>query len=406
MAGRRQKPTRAKLRAEQERAAARVIVPGTTDVCVVGGGAAGLVAGIVAAEAGASAVVLERDLACGRTILATGNGRCNFANAVLDPGLYRGSSFVGAVCGGGWLDDVLRFFTESGLAWAKEDGGRLYPLSRQAASVRNVLLERARRAGVVLAPAREVIRLDAETGAGPISVAWRDRFGDEETHELAARRVILSVGGRGERPAGLEELPTRAPSPVLCPIACQGPAGLLDALDGRRVQCEATLLRDGRWAATETGEVLFRSYGVSGIAAFNLSRHAMPGDVLSLDLLPSLDETRARRLAKHTPDGLLDPAIAGVLVGLTSGNEKAVSLAKHFELAVTGIAQPEKAQVTRGGFVTDCLDPTSLAASSMPWLHACGEALDVDGPCGGYNLAWAWKSGMVAGAAAAKEALG
>lgn len=405
MAGRRQKPTRAKLRAEQERAAARVLVPGATDVCVVGGGAAGLVAGIVAAEAGASAVVLERDLACGRTILATGNGRCNFANAALDPSLYRGSSFVAETCGGGWLDDVLSFFAESGLAWVEEDGGRLYPISRQAASVRNVLIDRARRAGVVLAPAREVIRLAAETGAGPVSVTWRDRFANEETHELAARRIVLSVGGRGERLAGLEELPTRTPSPVLCPIACEGPEGLLDALDGRRVQCEATLLRDGRCVATETGEVLFRAYGVSGIAVFNLSRHAMPGDVLALNLLPSLDEERARKLARNTLDGLLDPAIAEVLSGMTSGNEETVSLARHFELAVTGIAQSEKAQVTRGGFVSDCFDPASLAASSMPWLHACGEALDVDGPCGGYNLAWAWKSGMVAGAAAAKEAL-
>lgn len=405
MTGRRQKPTRAKLRAEQERAAARVLVPGAADVCVVGGGAAGLVAGIVAAEAGASAVVLERDLACGRTILATGNGRCNFANAALDPSLYRGSSFVDAVCGDGWLDDVLRFFTESGLAWVEEDGGRLYPISRQSASVRNVLLDRARRAGVVLAPGREVIRLDPETEAGPVSVAWQAQLGGEEAHGLAARRVVLSVGGRGTKVAGLEKLPTRASSPVLCPIACEGPEGLLDALDGRRVQCEATLLRDGRCVATETGEVLFRAYGVSGIAVFNLSRHAMPGDVLSLDLLPSLDEARARKLARNTLDGLLDPAIAEVLTGLTSGNEEAISFARHFELTVTGIAQPEKAQVTRGGFVTDCFDPASLAASSMPWLHACGEALDVDGPCGGYNLAWAWKSGMVAGAAAAKEAL-
>ena len=405
MAGRRQKPTRAKLRAEQERAAARVTVPTTADVCVIGGGAAGLVAGIVAAEAGARAVVLERDLTCGRTILATGNGRCNFANAVLDPGLYHGSGFVDAVCGGGWLADVLRFFAKSGLAWAEEEG-RLYPLSRQAASVRNVLLGRARRAGLVMAPAREVVRLKAKAGKGSVTVAWRDRFGAEETHELAARRVVLSIGGHGATVAGLDELPVRAPSPVLCPIACQGPAGLLDALDGRRVQCEATLLHDGRCMATETGEALFRAYGVSGIAAFNLSRNAMPGDVLSLDLLPSLDETRARRLAKHTLDGLLDPVVSEVLAAQTSGNEEAATLAKHFELTVTGIAQPENAQVTRGGFVTDCFDPATLAAVRLPWLHACGETLDVDGPCGGYNLAWAWKSGMVAGAAAAKEATG
>ena len=403
MAGRRQKPTRAKLRAEQERAAAQVSVPAVADVCVIGGGASGLVAGIVAAEAGARTVVLERDLECGRTILATGNGRCNFANAILEPSLYHGSEFVAAVCGNDWLEDVLKFFEDCGLAWSEEEG-RLYPLSRQAASVRNVLLERARRAGVVLAPAREVTRLDAR--ADSVSVIWRDRFDAEGMHEIVSEHVILSIGGHGAEVAGLEGLSMHDPSPVLCPIACDDREELLEALDGRRVQCTATLLRGNRRMVTETGEILFRTYGLSGIAAFNLSRHARPGDTLSLDLLPSIDEARARVLAEHTLDGLLDPVIAEMLRVRASLAREAVSIAKHFELNVTGIAQPEKAQVTRGGLVTDGFDAATLAAVRLPWLHVCGEALDVDGPCGGYNLAWAWKSGMVAGAAAAKEALG
>ena len=405
MAGRRQKPTRAKLRAKQERAAARVTVPASADVCVIGGGAAGLVAGIVAAEAGVRTVILERDLECGRTILATGNGRCNFANAILEPSLYHGSGFVAATCGGEWLEDVLRFFGDCGLAWFEEEG-RLYPLSRQAASVRNVLLARARRAGVVLAPAREVTRLDTDPGPTSATVVWRDRFGTEEEHGLVARRVVLSIGGHGANIAGLERLTTRASSPVLCPIACEDPAGLLESLDGRRVQCMTTLLRDGRLVTKEAGEVLFRSYGISGIATFNLSRFVKPGDVLSLDLLPSLSEAQAREFAEHSLDGLLDPIIAEALRALASNNGDAVSIAKHLELCVTGMAQLEKAQVTRGGLATDRFDPVTLAASSAPWLHACGEALDVDGPCGGYNLAWAWKSGMVAGAAAAKGATG
>ena len=116
-ADKRRSPSRAKQRAALEREAAGVRVPPQADVCVVGGGAAGLAASIVAAERGARVVVLERELACGRTILATGNGRCNFANTHLDPSRYNEPGFVAATCGDRWLDDVLGFLEAWGLAW-------------------------------------------------------------------------------------------------------------------------------------------------------------------------------------------------------------------------------------------------------------------------------------------------
>ena len=150
------KPSRAQRKEALAAAAAAVKVPERCDVAVIGGGAAGLVAATVAAEAGASVVVYERELECGRTILATGNGRCNFANEDLDAERYNDPAFVRAVCGDAWLSDVLGFWRGCGLAWTSE-GGRLYPASLQAASVRNVLLERCRRAGVVLACGREEI---------------------------------------------------------------------------------------------------------------------------------------------------------------------------------------------------------------------------------------------------------
>ncbi|MBQ9007627.1 MAG: NAD(P)/FAD-dependent oxidoreductase, partial [Atopobiaceae bacterium] len=115
---------RKESRAQEKRrllaAAASVRPPSDCDVIVVGGGAAGLVAAITAAEAGALTVVLERDLECGRRILATGNGRCNFANVSLDAQRYNDPAFVGSVCGQTWLGDVLSFFRTSGLRWRAE----------------------------------------------------------------------------------------------------------------------------------------------------------------------------------------------------------------------------------------------------------------------------------------------
>lgn len=402
MARQARRTSRSRAREEALAAAAAVRVPERCDVAVVGGGAAGVVAGIAAAEAGASVVVLERSVECGRTILATGNGRCNLMNAALrgprpDWGRYNDPAFVEAVCGPGFGDDVLSFLEGCGLAWVEEEGGRLYPLSRQASSVREVLLARARRSRAVLAPAREVC------GARPLATGWEVSFGGEcgDGH-VTARSVVLAAGG-GEaltRSLGL----TCAPfEPVLCSLACEVPerASLsLGALDGRRAHVTARLLRDGAEVAREAGEVLFRPYGISGIVTFDLSRAAREGDVVSLDLTCGMGREDARRAAARAGGlaGILDPVIARAL-----GDD--LDTARDLRLIVRGPAEPERAQVTRGGIRCDQLSPATLEVRAAPGLFACGEALDVDGACGGFNLAWAWKSGLVAGTAAAAAAL-
>ena len=387
---------RSRAREEALAAAAAVRVPARCDVAVVGGGAAGLAAAVAAAEYGASVVVLERGLACARTILATGNGRCNFMNVSLcgpEPAWerYNDPSFVAAVCGPRFGDDVLAFFEECGLAWAEEEGGRLYPLSRQAASVREVLLARAARAGVVLAPAREVACVERD---GDV---WRVTYEGASSSSVVARSAVLAAGG-GEgvtRSLGLACAPYE---PVLCSLACAAPQDVsLAGLDGRRAHVVARLLRGDVEVACEVGEVLFRPYGLSGIVVFDLSRQARPGDVVALDLTCGLDRDRARALvaAAGSCAGALDPVIAGAL------GSDALERAFDLRFVVTGPAEPERAQVTRGGLLTERFDPATLEARELPGLFACGEALNVDGACGGFNLAWAWKSGLVAGRAAA-----
>ncbi len=373
------KVSRTKQREALAAAAAAVRVPTCCDVVVVGGGAAGLAAAISAAEAGASVVVLERELECGRKILATGNGRCNFANEDLDPAYYNEPQFVAGVCGeaGEWLADVLAFWRECGLAWVSEDG-RLYPMSLQAASVRDLLLARARRAGVLLAPGREV----AST----------------ENLPRAAATVVACGGGEAlVSELGLEMRPF---SPVLCPVAATSadPQVDLAALDGRRARAHVSLLRGGREVFAESGEVLFRSWGLSGIVMFDLSRRVAAGDVVRLDLTCGMS---ADTLAAAAPEGVLDPQVAAAL----GGGREALGRARALEFRVEGLTETNKAQVKRGGLLASQFEPATLEAKARPGFFACGEALDVDADCGGFNLAWAWKSGMVAGAAAAARAL-
>lgn len=405
------KPSRAELREHALAAASAVGVPAACDVVVVGGGASGLVAAIVAAEAGARTCVLEQDLECGRKILATGNGRCNFANEDLDPARYRNGAFVAKVAGARWLEEVLGFFSASGLAWASEEG-RLYPLSRQAASVRSVLLARARRAGVALAPARKVTSVTRAADGWKVafSPAAPGEKGAPQAGDVTARAVVMAAGGGSELARGLG-LSTVAEGPVLCALACEPENNGLDLalVDGRRVHAHVRLLRGGRELWAEDGEVLFRPWGLSGICVFDLSRRAETGDVISLDLTCGMADARLEAAAATgTADGVLDPQVAAAL-GATGGNPASalatLRQARDLRFLVTDRAETERAQVTRGGLGVTGFFPETLECASQPGLFACGEALDVDADCGGFNLAWAWRSGQVAGASAAALAL-
>ena len=452
------------------------------DVAVIGGGASGLAAAIAAARAGAAVCVIERDVEAGLPILATGNGRCNLSNARLDPARYRHPEAFRAVAGAAPEAQVAEFFESLGLLMAEEGEGRLYPVTRRAESVRDVLLSGCARAGAALrtccTPA--AARHDAAAGAWRLTLreptaplrpkrsadahaalrAKRRALGAAELGErsLTARRVIVACGGSAAEAAALFGLPHLAEEPVLCPLACTpaacapaagttaagttaagasaacAPAAgtpaagrlRLEELDGLRVEGALALLRGPARepVAREAGEVLLRSYGVSGIAAFNLSRRARPGDLLELDLFPALTDDELAALLRRREgligplagagpgwfDGLLAPAL-GTAIGATAaaaGDPLACSahLCKHLALEVLGPACPEQAQVHRGGVPLAAIDPTTLAAlpGTAPALHVCGEALDMDADCGGYNLAWAWLSGMRAGENAARLA--
>lgn len=417
------------------------------DVAVIGGGASGLTAAIAAARAGARVIVLERDVACGLPILVTGNGRCNLSNTRLDPDRYHRPEAARAVMGEAPEAAVAAFFTSLGLMTAEVDG-RLYPVTRRAESVRDVLLAGCARAGVELlcgceiadavrvgecwslrvhAPRRPV-RFDGDVRRARKALAAAEMGG----RELAASRIVLAVGGSSERVCGLFDLPHANEVPLLCPLACHldmpvpvESAGLR-ALDGLRVEAALTLVRAGCALWREEGEALFRTYGISGIAAFNVSRRAESGDVVELDLFPHMETgalvgaLRQREDAVGTFDGtdaswfdgVLARPLASVVLALDEADglmaadglrgdsiTRCARLLKRLPLVVEGRAEERQAQVRRGGIPLAAVELKTLEVG--PGLHACGESLDQDADCGGFNLAWAWLSGLRAGGAAA-----
>ena len=392
--------------AQRIKQAQAFLVPDHIDVAILGGGAAGLCTAITAAEAlGANkrVVVFEKALESGRTILATGGGRCNFTNADLSFENFSHPEFVQDVCKNKdtFLADILAFFRSSGLAWATEDEGRMYPLTRQASSIQSLLLKRAQKAGVQFALGREVTSVKPQRNN--FIVAFNECFAGEKTYKVHASSVVLATGGLvTTNLAESLQLQTTSLRPGLCALTCtpQPPT----SLDGKRVRAHAALLRDGAVLKEESGELLFRSFGLSGIMIFNLSRTALPGDVFEIDLLPQLTEEEvAAAVEAHTTDGLLDPQIVAYL-GANDSVEVTVAKAHKMAFTVTGTSSKVVPQVCIGGISINQVDSITLEAHDIPGLFIAGEALDIDAQCGGFNLSWAWKSGMVAGLAAAKSA--
>ena len=397
-------------------------------VVVVGAGASGLASAICAARAGADVLVMEATAKVGRSILASGNGRCNFANADLAPVHYNNPSFVGAVMGDDPLSRVLDFFDGLGLWSCVDAQGRLFPRSRAATSVLDVLLAEIDALGVTVRTSQRVEGLQARLGAGdPKAARWS--VIPEKGRPVEADAVIWAAGGGSSKvpcaEIGIAGVPESA---VLCPLATK--RGPVKGLDGVRVQCEVSLSSQGSVVSRQSGEVLFRPYGVSGIVIFDLSRFASTGDMLYLNFMPgfSLDrlvEQLERRLerrprARTNPQARLDflsgalhPALGQRCMELHCGEkgegevnpERLARLILEFPLKVKGTADETHGQVMRGGLVVDGFDTKTLECHASPGFYACGEALDVDGACGGYNLAWAWCSGMTAGRAAASPSV-
>ena len=395
-------------------------------VLVIGGGASGLMAALTAAEdPGNRVLLLERQQRIGRKLLATGNGRCNLTNTGATPEHYHGEdpSFSCHALEQFPPEAVLAFFRELGLLTEEEYGGRVYPLSNSANSVLDVLRFALDKAGV------------EQRTACPVRAIRREGKGfavETEGETLRAEAVILACGGAaGAKLGGVMDGYQLAkalghkrtglyPALVQLVTAPEYPR----ALKGVRADCRLRLLRREYPLAHAQGELQFTDTGVSGPAAFDLSRAAATGGeglTLELNFLPFGAEEAERLLAgrrEFFPDlpvseiftGMLHNRLGRMLVKY-SGVDAAAPLrsldetritalaraATAFRLPVKGTEGFDHAQVTAGGLRTGDFDPRTLESRLVPGLFACGELLDVDGDCGGYNLQWAWASGRLAG---------
>ncbi len=395
-------------------------------VAVIGGGASGMMAALTAAEDAESRVLLfERQQRLGRKLLATGNGRCNLSNTAASPAHYHGAeaAFVRPALEAFGVEETLSFFHGLGLLTVEEYGGRVYPLSNSANSVLDVLRFALDEAGVELHCGESVRELRRDGAAWALTT-------DAQTYRADA--VIVACGGcAGGKLGGVTDgyallKPLGHKRTALYPALVQllTAPELPRALKGVRCQARVELLADETLLSSSEGELQFTETGVSGPAAFDLSRAAAAngeGLRLRFRFLP-LDEAAlcallrarcARFPALETGEvftGMLHNRLGRMLVRqsgvdatkpLRALDDTALRRLSQTALALTlplrGTEDFDHAQVTAGGVRTAGFNPETLESWFMPGLFACGEVLDVDGDCGGYNLQWAWSSGRLAG---------
>ena len=399
----------------------------TYDLAIIGGGAAGLSACIAASRLGDRVVILEGSSSLGRKILASGNGRCNLMNAGT-PRYFGTPSFAEAVLSRCGAAEQIRFWKSIGLVITEEEDGRVYPCTFQAASVMDVLR-------------REITCREADIRLNTrISKCRKESDGlflleSDNGSRFFARRVLAAPGGAAAVKPGSAESgygilkyfghTIHPVAPALVPIETDSRS--ISGLSGIRVRCTATLLdKSGNSLHRESGEVLFTDTGVSGICIMQCARFICGNECcLELDLAErlfsddaALADELTRRMERY-PDTDAKTMLIGMVpakvsyavmkqAGIPLRGEKLGELPqsiipeliytmRHYRIAVRGTRGMENAQVTAGGAACEEFRADTMESVLVPGLHAAGEVLDVDGDCGGFNLMFAFGSGILAG---------
>lgn len=399
-------------------------------VGVIGAGAAGIMAALAAAEEGARVVLFDTNRTVGRKLAVTGNGRGNLTNLGACVQDYRCADdrVVEAVLAAFTPKDLLAYLGRLGvLTYATEDGW-CYPVSESAVAVVDLLAAALELADVETRLLTKVDGLDREGGR------WNIRHSGGSAR-VTADSVVLATGGLAAPalgatgslyPAleslGITVLPGR---PALVPLV--GDVRRLHKLQGVRLDVSLRLLRDGVEIGYDQGNLMFTQNGLSGPAAMNLShlvsQPAGVGLEAAIDLAPIQGEALSDLLGCYAGTGMplavllgavVPPKVPPVLLSLyglppetrmdelaAGAVERVVGLLHDLRVPITGTRGFQHAQLSAGGVPVTEVRAPAMESRQCPRLHLAGEVLDVVGPCGGYNLQWAFASGRLAGLAAA-----
>lgn len=401
-------------------------------VIIIGAGASGLTAAITARRENHEVILLEKNNICGKKILKTGNGRCNYYNIDQNLRHYHSSNqeLVKEIITKENLQAVLTFFDSIGIIPKLKDG-YYYPYSNQAVSIQNALIEEAKHLNVKI-----------ETN---IYIEKINYITDEKKYEIITTgknyytpNIIIATGSNaslkndsiGNGYQLLKNLGHTVikPLPALVQLNINQP--FLKEWSGIRAEATIKLLEDNEEKRTENGEILLTNYGLSGICIMQLSGQIARGlynnkkEEVIINFLPTFATNRQdfieflnrrdcqllNRNISQLLDGILNYKLVNILIKISNIplskkwsqlNERNKSiLASNFvelRLEITSTKSLEKAQVTSGGVPLTEINTKTMSSKKLKNLYITGELLDIDGDCGGYNLTFAWISGLLAG---------
>ncbi|MCX0398883.1 NAD(P)/FAD-dependent oxidoreductase [Clostridium perfringens] len=404
------------------------------NVVIIGGGASGMTAAITAKDFGLDVAIVEGTDRIGKKILTTGNGRCNITNSLIS---FPFENFHSANDGffikslnKFSVEDTKAFFLNLGLPIIELEKGKNYPQSLQASSVVDILKMALEEREIPVYNSYKVKSIHKSKGKFTLST------GNEDSLVIKCKKLIMACGGKSAPKTGSDGSGYTLAKSLGHSIIEPNPAivqlklshNKLKALSGIKFNGYAEVLCDGKSIRKEFGEILFTDYGISGPPILQISREASLGcfkgkDVkILVDMMPdkSLKELEdfleghfavfSCREVINSLIGVVNKKMIPILLReagidnlhkpcyeLTWKEKKAlINLMKSWEFKCIGTNGFQAAQVTTGGINTKEVDSETLQSKLVDNLYFCGELLDVDGDCGGFNLQWAWSSGFTA----------
>ncbi len=384
---------------------------------VIGGGAAGILAAISTARRGESVIICEKTACLGKKILATGNGRCNLLNDDLDESHYNAAArkLVHSVFDRFGKIQMLEFFRSLGLEWYSDEG-RIFPRTNQAASVFKILELELNRLRVPVKFNFDCVAISPLKNGFTVS--------SKAGEKIDCRKVIVTGGGKTYPAFGADgggyDVAIKlghsiiTPVPVAVPLVVKDP--LCHLLQGQKIFASARSVINGEAGPEVAGELLFTKYGLSGTCILDVSeaisialgRQHKTQVLVAVDMVPFMtqeelkEELERRWNGSAAPDilvGILPNKFGAALQGLLdNGIGTAVESLKHRLFRVTDTRGWNEAEFTAGGIAVSEVALGTLESKLKKGVYFAGEVLDVNGERGGYNLAWAWASGWVAGA--------
>ena len=395
------------------------------EVVIVGGGASGLTAAITAARNGKDVTIIERNNKCGKKILITGNGRCNFWNTDENLSHFHSSNsnLLKEFITDERKNSILKFFDSLGLAY-KTKNGYYYPFSNQAFTVENALLSECKKLNIKIINDITVEKIIKE-----------DCFIiNPDKENIKAKNIIIATGSKAAPKTGSDGLGYEiskslghniiTPLPSLVQLKADEP--YFKNWSGIRTDVKVNLLINHKYIKSETGEVQLTNYGLSGICIFNLSGETAKAlnqnknVIISINFIPfasnpktflqTLNKNSYHKTISELLEGILHYKLVDIILKKThlkrdlllntlTDNElnNLIKTLTDFQIEILDTHTLDHAQVCSGGIPLTEINSKTLESLKVKNLYFTGEIIDIDGNCGGYNLGWAWMSGIIAG---------